>query len=250
LVTASPAAAVDSIADGLRLGVIGLDSSSGELELIDGVSRETAMRAARVFLDLRDCEDPAGVALALSTANSLRIVTNLDSPQIEIVWTGPDAEGPLVRPTHAVIREMIAGVQEAGEILIVGYSLTVGKDTAMEQIVHLLEKAVSKRARIKLILHKDELAANKDKLLKAWSVLVKKPVIMTWDPPADHPYTKLHAKTLVVDRLDLLVGSANFTFHGLSSNLELGLRIRGPQAREVAERFDFLEARGTIVEWA
>ena len=85
---------------------------------------------------------------------------------------------------------------------------------------------------------------------ECWDVLVKKPRVMTWDPPAAHPYTKLHAKVLIVDRVEMLVGSANFTFHGLESNLELGLRVRGPQAGAVAERFDHLMANGVIRDWS
>ena len=47
----------------------------------------------------------------------------------------------------------------------------------------------------------------------------------------------------------MLVGSANFTFLGLESNLELGLRVRGPQAAAVAERFDHLMASGVLRPW-
>ena len=43
--------------------------------------------------------------------------------------------------------------------------------------------------------------------------------------------------------------SANLTFHGLESNLELGLRVRGPQAAVVAERFDQLAAMGVLETW-
>lgn len=207
------------------------------------------MRAAATFTSVSGELDPPAVAILLAAANAMRQHLSAQRPLIEVVWTGPKAEGPLVRPTSDVITEMLSNVREAGEILIVGYSLTVGRDTTMEGIVRKLEEAARRRARITIVLHKDESEGNKKALLDAWDVMVKKPRLMTWNPSPDHPYTKLHAKTLVVDRLDLLVGSANFTFHGLSSNLELGLRVQGIQAREVAERFDFLESTGTIVEW-
>jgi hypothetical protein len=57
------------------------------------------------------------------------------------------------------------------------------------------------------------------------------------------------AKALVVDRLEALVTSANLTLHGLQANLELGLRVRGPQAQAIALRFDHLIASGVLHEW-
>jgi phosphatidylserine/phosphatidylglycerophosphate/cardiolipin synthase-like enzyme len=119
----------------------------------------------------------------------------------------------------------------------------------MEKAVGLLEDASKRGARITLVLHRDEESSNKQNLLRAWSPLVRKPRFMRWDPPSDHPYTKLHAKVTVVDRREALVGSANFTFHGMESNLELGLRVRGPQAAAIAERFDHLIADGVLKIW-
>lgn len=249
-VAQNPLDGVESIAGALESGDLNLSSSSGVIALLDGVSRDSAMKAARLFAELPAEINERAVATGLRCGAALRTLDNQTRPQIEIVWTGPQAEGPLVRPTGAAIEEMISGVRESGEILLVGYSLTVGKDSRMEKVVRLLEKGARKRARITLVLHREESAANRSALLDAWDVTVKKPRILTWKPGPDHPYTKLHAKALVVDRLDLLVGSANFTFHGLASNLELGLRVRGGAAREVAERFDFLEAAGILEDWS
>jgi len=52
--------------------------------------------------------------------------------------------------------------------------------------------------------------------------------------------TELHAKILVVDRASALVGSANLTFHGMVSNHEMALVVRGPLAARIAERVDTL----------
>jgi phosphatidylserine/phosphatidylglycerophosphate/cardiolipin synthase-like enzyme len=180
----------------------------------------------------------------------LRAIERLDRPEIEIAWTGPEAEGPLVRPMGVVVEEMLRDVREIGEILIVGYSLTAENGTVMRGIIDLLGDAAKKRASITIILHRDDAGENRRNLLDAWDIHAKKPRILTWDPPHEHPYTKLHAKTMVVDRLDALVTSANFTFHGLESNLELGLRVRGPQAAAIAERFDRLISAGVLKSWA
>ena len=179
----------------------------------------------------------------------LRVIERLDQPEIEIAWTGPDAEGPLVRPMASVVEEMLRNVREIGEVLIVGYSLTAENGSVMHGIIDLLGDASRKGASVTIILHRDEGGQNRRNLLGAWNVKTRKPRILTWDPPHEHPYTKLHAKAMVVDRLDALVTSANFTFHGLESNLELGVRIRGPQAGAIAERFDHLISAGVVKTW-
>ena len=193
-----------------------------------------------------------GLALAnaLRVANRLRQVERLERPEIEIAWTGPDAEGPLVRSTSIILEEMLERVRDAGEVLLVGYALTAEAGTVMERVIELLVGASKRRATVTVVLDSTEdTTTNRDNLLEQWDTFVKKPRILTWQPPSDHPYTKLHAKCLVVDRLDALVTSANFTFHGLESNLELGLRVRGPQAAAIAERFDHLIAAEVLRTW-
>jgi len=145
---------------------------------------------------------------------------------------------------------MLEGVRDAGEVLLVGYALTAAQGTFMERVVELMVDAARRRATLSIVLHSDnEESTNLDNLMSLWDVFVKKPKVYTWRPPPNHPYTKLHAKCLVVDRLDALVTSANFTFHGLESNLELGLRARGLQAAAIAERFDHLIASGVLQPW-
>ena len=207
------------------------------------------MRTARVFGELSNSLDEPTVAAALRVGNRLRTLERLSRPELEIAWTGPDAEGPLIRGTSAILEEMLEGVRDAGEVLLVGYALTAAAGTFMERVVGLLEDAARRRAAIVVVLHEGDEQANLANLRRVWDVFTKKPRVFTWRPPPGHPYTKLHAKCLVVDRLDALVTSANFTFHGLESNLELGLRVRGPQAAVIAERFDQLIAAGVLQPW-
>ena len=254
---ALPARAVDSLADGLESGRVSLSTSSPGFARLRGVGDDQAARIAGAFRQAAgggagtaaSIDEPA-VAAALRVANRLRSVERLARPEIEIAWTGPAAAGPLVRPTSVVLEEMLEGVREAGEVLLVGYALTAEPGTAMQRVVDLLASAARRGAVLSVVLHggEDE-TANLDNLLRLWDVLAKKPNFYTWQPPADRPLAKLHAKCLVVDRLDALVTSANFTFHGLESNLELGLRVRGPQAGAIAERFDHLIASEVLRPW-
>lgn len=249
LVAGTTPAAVAALVDALMRGDISLGSSSVGLDAVPGVSSETAQRATRAFRQVQDVLDAHTVAIALQMGNELRQIERLDRPEVELVWTGPEASGPLVRQTAEVVEEMIRGVRESGEILVVGYSLTAQDGTLMRGVVDLLSDASKRRAAITIILHRDEDQRNRRNLMAAWDVFAKKPRVLTWDPPKDHPYTKLHAKALVVDRLEALVTSANLTLHGMEANLELGLRVRGPQASAIAERFDHLIASGVLKAW-
>ena len=249
LIGGMPQGSVDALAEALESRRVTLVSSSVGLSQIRGLSQESAMRTARVFAELGNSLDEPTVAAALRVGNRLRTLERLSRPELEIAWTGPDAEGPLIRGTSAILEEMLEGVRDAGEVLLVGYSLTAAAGTFMERIVGLLEDSARRRAAIVMVLHEDDEQANLENLTRVWDVFTKKPRVFTWRPPPDHLYRKLHAKCLVVDRLDALVTSANFTFHGLESNLELGLRVRGPQAAVIAERFDQLIAAGVLQPW-
>ena len=256
LVAVLPPSTIDALSEGLENGTVTLSTSSFGFARLRGVGDDHATKIASAFQRL--CRASSGtvidewsVAIALRVANRLRSVERLARPEIEIAWTGPSAAGPLVRSTSVVLEEMLEGVRDAGEVLLVGYALTVEPGSSMERVIELLIAAARRRAALAIVLHSDEYeTTNLDNLFKLWDVFVKKPKVYTWRPPPDHPYTKLHAKCLVVDRLDALVTSANFTFHGLESNLELGLRVRGPQAAAITERFDQLIATEVLRPWS
>lgn len=258
LLTVLPPSTIDALIDGLQSGRVRLETSSFGLARLRGISDDHATKIAETFQKVlsyragdRSDIDESSLAVALRVGSRLRSVERLTRPEIEIAWTGPNVAGPLVRPTASILEDMLESVRDAGEVLLVGYALTAQPGTIMERVVELLVDAAKKRATLSIVLHSDdEESANLVNLMALWDIFVKKPKVFTWRPLPDHPYTKLHAKCLVVDRLDALVTSANFTFHGLESNLELGLRVRGPQAGAIAERFDQLIGSGVLEAWS
>ena len=244
-----PQRSVEMLAGALDSNKATLSSSSVGLTQVRGLSDESAARVAKTFARLRETSDAGAVASALRVGNRLRSLERLSRPDVEIAWTGPNASGPLIRSTSGVLEEMLEGTRDSGEILLVGYVLTASKGSFMERVVDLLQDAARRHASIVVVLHDDDGSKNIMTLLDLWDVFTKKPRVYTWRPPAGHPYSKLHAKCLVVDRLDGLVTSANFTFHGLESNLELGLRVRGRPAGLIAEQFDHLIGQRVLVPW-
>ena len=96
-----------------------------------------------------------------------------------------DRVSPPSSVTTTVIEEMLRGVREAGEVLIVGYSLTAGDGSPMAPIIDLLGEVSRRRAVVTMILHRDEEARNRANLLAAWDVRAVKPRLLTWEPPPE-----------------------------------------------------------------
>jgi phosphatidylserine/phosphatidylglycerophosphate/cardiolipin synthase-like enzyme len=249
LVGHCPTDALRAIADGLETDRITLESSPVGIASL-GVDEDIARHCYDTFQSLAGQLDRDTTVIGLRVAADVRTREQLDRPQVEVCWTGPDAEGPLVTPMAAAVDRLLRDCIEIGEILLVGYSFRVPKGSFMEQVVERLVDASKRKAKIQVVLHQDDDSHNTNQLLDAWDVFARKPLVYTWKPSPEHPYTKLHAKCLVVDRLQMLVTSANFTFHGLESNLELGLLVRNqPLASAVHERFDHLIRTGVLHRW-
>ncbi len=47
----------------------------------------------------------------------------------------------------------------------------------------------------------------------------------------------MHSKILVIDQLEILLSSANFTYQGLNENIEMGIRLAQGRAAEAYRLF-------------
>ena len=129
-----------------------------------------------------------------------------------------------------VVREMLNAATD--EVVVLGYEIT-DEDflTSIARIAH----------RCRIIFVVDRSRGSVRKIQKAWPESVpREPVILVNASREDEaPYAKMHSKGLIVDGDDLLITSANLTFHGFSGNIELGVRVGGEtatMAREVIGR--------------
>lgn len=86
-------------------------------------------------------------------------------------------------------------------------------------------------------------------------------VLKTWPSPTAPPriyhdrdhadgttYASMHVKCLLVDTNELLVTSADFTFHGLHGNIEIAVRLRGAPAAEARKNFSHLVENRVLEE--
>lgn len=159
--------------------------------------------------------------------------------EAELVATLPPEMPGIARPTVQVIREMLSS--HAHEIIVVGYELSD------RDMMHLLEEAASRGA--DLIMICDRVRGSVSRLLEDWPIDIQRPRIFQDRAHLEiAPYASMHAKCLLVDSKDLLITSANFTFHGLHGNIEIGVRLSGPPVVEARKIFSHLVETGIVEE--
>lgn len=155
----------------------------------------------------------------------------------EFVATLPPNTPGIARPTQSVVREMIERAKK--EVVLLGYEVTD------QDLVRLLVDARSRGADVVLICDREK--ATGKRVLSAWPNDVPWPrIFQDKERPGAAPYASMHAKSLVIDGEDLLITSANFTFHGLQGNIEIGVRLSGAAAAEARKIFSYLVESGIV----
>jgi len=188
---------------------------------------------------------PGGATLLADAVDGLLLRSpKADAPLGELVWTGPDVGSPTARRTKAVVDEMLKHVRH--KVTIVGYSLFLGGAATQELLVRLGGLS-SEGVDVEFIVDRryagwsgsDGEGYSIRQIHEHWPRGLRRPTVRSWKSDHDDS-AKLHAKVMIVDRQDLLVTSANLTGHGLSKNLELGVRLKGNVASACADHFQRL----------
>lgn len=157
----------------------------------------------------------------------------------ELVATLPPGVPGVVRSTGQVLREMLRPPIQ--EIILLGYELT---DKA---IIRLLEEAAQNGTDVIIICDRQRGWAKR--LIQDWPAEAVPPrLFVDSEQKGRAPYSSMHAKCLLVDGGDLLITSANFTFHGLEGNIEIGVRLSGAITAEARKIFSYLVESGIVVE--
>lgn len=166
------------------------------------------------------------------------------TPAIELAWTGPQtSQLGMVRTNYSLLVDMIGKAER--EILLLGYSFTPNERT--ENILGALSLAKSKGCAVKVILHDN--GSNHLNFLRCWPSRIHKPLMLKWIGNVGDGLASMHAKVLVIDNRELLVTSANLTYHGMGSNIELGVRVSGEVALKVSRHLFSLEQAGELVKY-
>ena len=130
------------------------------------------------------------------------------------------------------------------ELTLCAYSITAGAGTLIDEIADVAGQGVI----VTLIINnvRNQPADIRDRLRKWGSALGTN--IRLFDFNTDDSQQQLHAKVITADRTIALVGSANLSFHGMVSNHELAVVLRGPIAEEIAVRLDTLKSTAKKID--
>ena len=153
----------------------------------------------------------------------------------ELAATLPLGVPGIARTTSQVIFDMLR--PPIDEAILMGYELTD------ERVLGLLKRVEAEGADVIVICDRERGVA--ERVLN--SGLRRARVFQDRERPDGAPYSSMHAKCLLVNGSDLLITSANFTFHGLHGNVEIGVRLSGSPAQEARKIFSHL-VESRIVE--
>jgi phosphatidylserine/phosphatidylglycerophosphate/cardiolipin synthase-like enzyme len=189
------------------------------------------------------------LALLLRTCAASVAAFRQRVPSTQVAWTGPRVEGSFLRATREVVREMLREAHR--ELLVVGYWIAARDDGQgiIEEIIASLAEAVGRGVTVTVVFDerlRPDGRDNRGVLRSTWPPDVTLPKILTWRLPSDDQNLKLHAKVLVTDRRDALVTSANLTSYAMDRNMEMGVRIVGRPAFDIARHFDLLIGSGVL----
>lgn len=181
----------------------------------------------------------ADIRTALLAFASARLTAGPSPDPVEVVCTSPDRFGLPIRTTFATACDMIRTAKD--EIVVVGYVFTAGAAMLVGELVE------ARRARnIRILVIGNDMPANRATLRASWPNAVPPPTLYSRPPNETDPMSALHAKFLLCDRSNALVTSANFSFHGLHGNIEVGIRVSSPVVERLADFVFRLINTGTV----
>lgn len=182
----------------------------------------------------------SGEALGLSLRTW--IAANEGVPEIELTWSGPMPTTSHLRRTEQVLLQMVEQAQES--LWIITYS---AYDVA--EVKSALQAAVKRGVDVRFVLETEESGELKGDPAKALGV-GEGAKVYVW-PEDKRPKTEsqrgvLHAKAAIRDDIELLLTSANLTGSAMHFNMELGIVIRGDEARRAIEHLRALQLSGEL----
>ena len=197
----------------------------------------------------------AGLSPSLARAMSIAVLrerARRTGPELQLVWTGPEAVSSSARDTATVVRELFTRAERS--VLVAGYAFDHGAE-----ILEPLHAAMESRGvDVSMFLHIPRCPAGGDPadhlrrweqhfLLENWR-FSRRPALY-YDPRSirSDSLVSLHAKCIVVDERLSLITSANFTERGQDRNIEAGVQIDDPTfGRRLVEQWRSALAGGVF----
>jgi phosphatidylserine/phosphatidylglycerophosphate/cardiolipin synthase-like enzyme len=180
----------------------------------------------------------AGSAVALALRAAVRSVeAERESEDIEIVWTGPSSGEVPVRLTREALIDVIRAARDS--LIVVSFAAY-----KVDLVLNELRAAVERKVDVSLVLETSETgggtltfdASHAFESLRGAASFYEWPEAKR--PALEKGRASLHAKAAIADDDTAFVTSANLTGLAITSNMELGLLIRGgPVPRRLSAHF-------------
>ena len=241
---------LEEVASALRLGRIGLVSSELSVRRYIGPTI-----VAEVISDLRSLDEmgftSSQVVVLIESILRDRKQRGFSEKIFDLVATGPELKGMLIRNTGVVVRELFAKAEHS--VLVAGYAVYQGR-----HVFQTLAERMSERPDldVRLFLNISRGLNDLDlptKIVRRffkrfqdyqWPVGYRLPDIYYYPPSLENDSNKrscLHAKCVVVDDESVFISSANFTEAAQCRNIEVGLSVHSQQiGRKLVAHFDTL----------
>lgn len=170
-----------------------------------------------------------------------RLVQKNKGDLVEIVSTAPISFNTRNRKIFPVLKETILSAQRS--IIITGYSIS----DHFNELMSLINLKSKQGVKVELFLNDYEamkhLFADIDLKNKSFFK------IYTYSGITGDEMSSLHAKTVVVDDFKVIISSANLSYHGMVSNIEIGVLIESKtKALQVLDIFNELKRTKKFVQ--
>ena len=146
-----------------------------------------------------------------------------------ILATGTDILVDEVRGAESAIRDIVTGAQS--ELHVMAYVISKHATWFMENIQSALERGISTTLVINRLGAQD--SVTRDRLCR-WNRTYPHFSLRSYD----NDRKSVHAKVVVADRNWAVVGSANFSWHGMATNYEVGVLLEGKEAWTLSKVVD------------
>ncbi len=149
---------------------------------------------------------------------------------IQILTTGLTRAN--TRNTASVVEEVLSSAKD--EIQILAYVFT----PHASKVLKLIENAAKRGLRITIVINSFEHQNEKIKS-KLHGLVQEFSYVKVYDFESNGE-EQLHAKMIIVDRKRAIIGSANLTWGGITSNYEIGVLLEGKDVWEISYLIDDL----------
>ena len=156
-----------------------------------------------------------------------------------VLVTGTEILVDGVRGTESTIRDIVTGARS--ELHVVAYVVSRHAAWFLDDIRDALDRGITTTLVINRLQGQDFVTRD---LLCGWSRLYPHFVLRSYDEDGK----SLHAKVVVSDRNLAVVGSANFSWHGMATNYEIGVMLEGKEAWTLSKIVDKLAAMSSIID--